>query len=442
MELTIEQKRVFNLIKEGRNIVLTGPGGVGKSTLLQHINTARNCNKQNIKSQLTAMTGAAAVIIGGQTLHSYLGVGLAIETPEILVSKIMSRPQILLRWRTIELLIIDEISMLSNKLFSKLSTIAQIIRNNNRPFGGLQLLLSGDFLQLPCIQDDFCFLSNDWESYNFKIIELQQIHRQTDLKFQKCLHNARFGQMTEDDIEYITSNGTLFQEKIPSIKQKIHTTGTGERSTSPEIENHQIQPTEILCCNIDVDDINMRELKKLPTQEEFSYEQEIIRYIHKSIKSSEIDKRLIKRCNAPEIVNIAIGAQVMLLINLDIENGLVNGSRGVVIGFDQYGLPYVQFKNQHRLINFHGYEIKDGAQNLGIIYQIPLKLAYAITIHKSQGLTLDSAIIDLDGVFEYGQAYVALSRVKNIKSLELLNAHPNSFRAHPKAISFYQNMVI
>lgn len=423
MIFTDEQLQIIETIKIGRNVFVTGPGGTGKSTIIQHL---INCAEPPISFKtigVTAMTGAAAVLINGQTLHSFLGIGLGKESVDTLVTKIMARPKIKKIWDETDILIVDEISMLSSELLTKLNNIAKEVKTNNKPFGGFQLIFAGDFLQLPCIKGNFCFECEDWDECAFTIFHLTHILRQHDIRFQECLHNARFGKITQENLEYCVSHNNLNNHK--------------------QFLSDEIKPTKILCHNVDVNEINKRKLEKLPTKEikEYNADIEYNPNYYNPYKHKFLFQDITKICNAQPNLSLALGAQVMLLTNIDTKNGLVNGSRGVIVNFTNEELPVVLFKNNCQLIiDYHKYEIKEGKYLIGTIFQIPLKLAYAITVHKSQGMTLDSAIIDLNGVFEYGQAYVALSRVKDVKSLLLLNAVISSFKAHPKAINFYNEL--
>lgn len=413
MIYTNEQLEIVEAINKKQNVFITGPGGTGKSTIIKYL-----ANDSCRIIGVTAMTGAAAVLINGQTLHSYLGIGLGKDSVDDLVRKIMNRPKSKKIWDELDILIVDEISMLSAELLIKLNNVAKEIKTNEKPFGGIQLVFAGDFLQLPCIKGNFCFECDDWIECAFTTFHLTTILRQHDVRFQECLNNARFGRMTQNDIEYCTSQS----------QDQGHLSGTC------------IKPTRILCHNADVNEINQRKLKKLPAKEIKEYDADI-EYnptVYDLQKHQFIFQDITKICNAQPNLHLAVGAQVMLLINIDTKNGLVNGSRGVVINFSNDELPVVLFKNGRTLkIDYHEYEVTECKKIIGIIFQIPLKLAYAITVHKSQGLTLDSAIIDLNGVFEYGQAYVALSRVKDVNSLFLYNVTELSFKAHPKAINFY-----
>ena len=413
IKLTSEQENVFGTVKQGYNVVITGPGGTGKTTLINFI--AANTDK-NIG--VTATTGSAAILINGRTLHSFLGIGLGKESKEILYSKIIRSDRMTKRWYELDTLIIDEVSMLSKELFEKLNYIAQQVRSDDAPFGGIQLVLCGDFLQLPVIKGEFCFLSSVWGQCKFKVFHLVKILRQSDEMFQQCLNSARFGKVSQSQLQYIL-NG--FDESADDA----------------------VKPTKILCKNVDVNIVNRQELLKLKS-EIFEYRVDISH--NPAVYTPDIHKHLFsdvtKICNAQYTLELAVGAQVLHLVNIP-DTNIVNGSRGVVIGFDESDLPVVQFKNGvARTIGYHGYEITEihnrKTRIIGTIYQIPLKLAYAVTVHKSQGMTLDCAIVDLGGVFEYGQAYVALSRVKDVKGLLVYNATPGSFKANPKALTFYE----
>lgn len=417
--LTDEQTRVFEYIQSGKNTVITGPGGTGKTTLIKFI-----CQNLEGRVGVTATTGTSAVLINGRTLHSYLGIGLGKESEAALFSKVR-RSKALQNWNEMNALVIDEASMMSAELFDKLNYVGQNVRRNNRPFGGIQILLCGDFLQLPVINGEFCFKAKSWSECEFKVFNLTHILRQSDVEFQNCLNSARLGALSNTQLEYITGYS---EEPVPAEQE-------GE-------DEHKIKPTKILCCNVDVEYINKQELIRL-NSEIFEYEADT-QYnpkVYQPAAHKHLFEDISKICNARPKLELALGAQVLHLVNIP-DSVIVNGSRGVVVGFED-DLPVVQFKNGIKLtIGYHGYEVTETINRksvvIGTVYQIPLRLAYAITVHKSQGMTLDSAIIDLQKVFEYGQAYVALSRVKDVKNLQLFNATVKSFRAHPHALEFYR----
>ena len=426
MLFTNDQQSAISAIKRGRNVVITGPGGTGKTTIINHLKDVL------MDPGITAMTGAAAVLIGGTTLHSYLGIGLGKDSEDDLVKKINGREKLKRKWRDTNVLVVDEVSMLPADLFDKLNRIAKRVRKRSEPFGGMQLVFGGDFLQLPCIKGDFCFESKAWKECRFEIFHLTKIMRQADKQFQACLNRARFGEMTDEDFEYVT-------QSVP---------------TKEKIASMEIKPTRILCENVDVNEINQTKLEQLPAEEIHKYKYKIEYNLdnYKPRVHQYMFKDVTKLCNAQPKLSLSVGAQVMLLANLDVKRGLVNGSRGVVTRFlecktlnskgekkVQYR-PIIRFGNAEMAVGRHGYEIKDGKYLIATIFQIPLKLAYAVTVHKSQGITLDSAIINLRGVFEYGQAYVALSRVKDVNNLFLKNVTKATFKAHPKALEFYRQL--
>lgn len=431
MLFTNDQQSAISAIKKGRNVMITGPGGTGKTTIINHLKDVLMDPVRYLG--VTAMTGAAAVLIGGTTLHSYLGIGLGKDSEDDLVNKINGREKLKRKWRDTKILVVDEVSMLPADLFDKLNRIAKRVRKRSEPFGGMQLVFGGDFLQLPCIKGDFCFESKAWKECGFEIFHLTKIMRQSNKQFQACLNRARFGEMTDEDFEYIT-------QSVP---------------TKEKISAMEIKPTRILCENVDVNEINQAKLQQLPAEEIHKYKYKIEYNLdnYEPRVHQFMFKDITKLCNAQPKLSLSVGAQVMLLVNIDVTGGLVNGSRGVVTRFIECKTlnskeeekiqhrPVVRFSNGAEMVmSRHGYEVKDGKYLVATIFQIPLKLAYAITVHKSQGMTLDSAIINLKGVFEYGQAYVALSRVKDINNLFLKNVTKATFKAHPKALEFYHQL--
>jgi len=401
--LSDKQREIVFAVNQGSNVLMTGPGGVGKSYVISVI-------KEECQScMVTAMTGAAAILINGRTLHSSLGIGLAKEPADMLLKKVSRNKRV---WNDLKFLIIDEISMLSAELLDKLEYVARHIKRSNDPFGGIKLLLSGDFLQLPTIGGEFCFKAKCWSRLNLVPFVLCDIKRQEDIEFQRILNNARTGNLSDTDLTYLTSGGELARSNIKK----------------------GIIPTQIMCKNVDVDELNNRELMNLQSENYNTYEMDVV------LSKSDIVIKPELYCPAPKRITLTIGAQVMLLINKDQDAKLVNGSRGVVIDFAN-DMPVVKFINGATVvIAHHGFEIKEDDRVYGTIYALPLKLAWAITCHKSQGMSVDSAYVNLEGVFEYGQAYVAISRVRSHDSLILENASLSKFKAHPCALKFYTDL--
>jgi ATP-dependent DNA helicase PIF1 len=413
-----KQKEAYNLILNGKNVFLTGPGGSGKTALIK---TFFKEYKNYKKIGMTSTTGVSAILIGGSTLHSFLGIGLAKDECDALYLQIINNNKTKKKWTDLDVLIIDEISMLSPELFDKLERLARLVRKIDKPFGGIQLVLTGDMLQLPCVEsEDFCFEAKSWNKCIDNIIYLKEIFRQDDIAFQNCLNEIRMGQISEDSIEM--------------LKSRI----------GAKLENeHGIIPTKIYPLNVNVDKENETQLNKLLEKDEslefFEYELEY-NIVDKKIKF--VQEKIKKICIAPHVLQICKGAQVMLVYNIDLEAKLANGSRGVVIGFEnETNLPIVKFlTGESRVIEHQTWKIEENGKTILTITQIPLKVAFACSVHKIQGITLDYAEIDLKDIFEYGQSYVCISRVKRLQGLSLKNFDVDKIFANPKAVEFYKKL--
>ena len=425
LKMNAEQEAFIDLAKKGHNIFLTGQGGTGKSFILSHF-----INEVKTKTvALTAMTGCAALLLEkATTLHSWASVGLAKDPVPKLVSSIRKSSRSMKRWLLTDILIIDEVSMMPPDLFEKLDMIGKKIRNSQKPFGGMQLIFVGDFYQLPPISGEFIFETSLWPTIGFKTVELKEIMRQKDPVFHKILAEARIGQLSPESAKTLELRKGLPWKKL------------------------EIKPTLLFPQRSVVADINSQNLAKLEGQS-YKYKVTTI-YSHSQDPSNLSLKYAIEKMNRDasyeEELVLKLGAQVMLLINIikkgdssDLEHELVNGSRGLVTGFldDSTKTPLVKFQNFSKPIpiSVHAWSLDDyeGVSQ----QQIPLKLAYAITIHKAQGATLDSALIDVgSNTFECGQAYVALSRVKSLESLYLWDIRPDAFKANPKVKKFYESL--
>jgi ATP-dependent DNA helicase PIF1 len=425
-ELNELQQYAINCMLANINIYITGPGGTGKTYIINEV--VKLLKQSRKKVGVTALTGIAATLLNANTLHSFLGIGLGDKSVEALTAIIKTRSLLLKRWKELDVLIIDEISMLSPILFDKLNLIAKAVRENDKPFGGIQLILSGDFLQLPCIvkndQKDlvnnrFCFQAECWKECVSETIYLTEIIRQEDKQFQECLNKVRLG-IVDEQVE------ELLSERI-----------------GVELKNEfGILPTKLYPTNDLVDLINNNELSKLikSGNELHEYKMKI-----KQLRGDPtyVNERIKNNCTALIDLKLAIGAQVMLLVNLNTEQKLANGSRGIITGFTQdKKLPIVKFLNGVEcLVDEHVWEIKNGDKVELKLTQIPLKLAYAISIHKSQGSTLDYMIVDLSNVFEYAQVYVAISRCKTLSGLSIVGINFQKIKAHPLALEYYNKLL-
>lgn len=411
--LSIEQQSVIADIDEGKNVLVTGSAGTGKSTLLKAI-------RSKFDMPVTASTGIAAVNVGGLTIHSWAGLGLAKQSAQEIARNL--RVDAYYKIKETRRLAIDEISMISAEFFTKIDQLFRIVRGTQLPFGGMQLVLFGDFLQLPPVIKDtpnellqrevFAFESQSWRETNIKTHLLTKVFRQADARFSSVLNSIRVGDVTADVSELLNSRFNAIDE------------------------NPKLEPVVVHTHNVDVDTINSIRLEKIDGEER----------TFEAMDSGQPGPMamLDKHCLAPKTLMLKIGAQVMLLCNIDPAAGLANGSVGTVTGFsenDMGPLVSVFFNNGEMLkIGHNKWEIIDGSKVVATRKQIPLRLAWAITSHKSQGMTLDKVQVFLAKCFEYGQAYVALSRARTAEGLFVASGSRKSIKAHPAAVDFYRNI--
>ena len=426
--LTTEQRDVFNVLLRGDNVFLTGGGGVGKSYLLSLIYTDFPRMSGGKKIQMCAMTGCAALLLGNKakTLHSWAGIGLGKGTVQELLTKIRRNRKAMKNWITTDLLIVDEISMLTGELLDKLDELGRKIRSNRRPFGGLQLLLSGDMFQLPPVSRDgpvlFAFESAAWKGINAHM-ELTQIQRQKDVAFQEILREARHGKLTEKSCEVLRS-----REGLDWRANKIKPTLLFPRRAEVEMIN----------------ETNLRALKGpwVPYAAKLAYDGKVpIGFMENDPIFQQALQRMDSDAPYAASLELAVGSQVMLVANLSPGTGLVNGSRGVVVEISPIGgLPVVEFMNGVRQpIGTHSWPVEE--YEFVSRTQIPLRLSWACTTHKSQGSSLDSVLVDIgNSNFEFGQAYVSLSRARDLEGLYVYDFDPIAFKAHPKVMAFYETM--
>ncbi len=418
--LSDQQKSVIHSFENNKNILVTGGAGTGKSYLLNFLKR----NYPISRLEITASTGIAALNVGGSTIYSWAGIGLANLPIEKIIENIFSAKatRVRRRIRQAKALAIDEISMISVEVFEILNRVFQAVRENSLPMGGIQIVAFGDFLQLPPINRDtqnynFCFNSNAWKSLNFEAFVLEQSFRQSDEEFIRVLNNLRFGEITREDRKVLESR----------IKA--------------EDKNQALRPTILTTHNYKVEKINSDELKKIPENE-----------VSHQATYSGIPERieyLRKNCLSPDILRLKVGAQVMMIKNTYQKEGIINGSLGIVKNFSpRKFFPIVEFANG-KILTIGPEEwllekVNDTTKETVVeasMSQIPLILAWAITIHKSQGLTLDKISCDLSESFSPGQIYVALSRARSLNGVFIESINFDRLTSNDEAVKFYRNLV-
>ena len=424
--LTDDQNLAFQAYLAGKNILITGQAGTGKSHLVKKI--VGHCERNRRNVAVTAMTGAAACLINGKTLHSWGSLGIGNRSAQVTAEKIMNAWPKKQKWRKVKVLIVDEVSMMNASFFELFEKVARIVKQSDLPFGGIQVILLGDFYQLPPVakfgeDNRFCFESERWEEVIHEKITLTEIMRQKDVQFQKLLGEVRIGQVSPESI-------LLLHSRI---------------GVEPDLSTGII-PTMLYSTKVAVEKINKTEFDKLPTPDVMEYDAtyEIVGERKSKMRQEEQQRWediIDKEFNYEKTLQLAAGAQVMLLKNLDQEKGLVNGSRGVIVGFDEKDLPMVRFLNgETEVIGYQDYSYEISAVTEIVAKQIPLALAWCTTIHKSQGQSLDSVKINIGkGIFEFGQSYVALSRARTLEGLYIEDFDLNKIKVHPKVQHYFEN---
>lgn len=403
--MNTEQQQAFDAVKSGENIFLTGPAGTGKSYVIYQIKKWLQAN--NKQYLLTALTGCAAVLIGGRTLHSALGLGLGDKpVDEIIYKMSMCNRKVLKTLKELDTLVVDEVSMMSDKLLETVSELLCSVRNNPRPFGGVQIILCGDFAQLNSVDGKYCFLSPLWTKAIDKVCMLTTIVRQADdAYFQKILHKVRQGKITRSML------ARLMECQYTSFPDNI-------------------KPTRLYSRRADVARINESEYKKLVEAgaEEKLYDTE------QTTNMTKPSQTWANKMGIETNIKLCVGCQVIITSNLDQERGIINGTRGVVVELGRN--PVIELLSGTK-IEIAPKKMQDDTKLLEAQYY-PLKYAWAITIHASQGMTLDAAEIDLGkSIFAPGQAYTALSRVKSLESLRIVKLTHKSFITSPEVKEFY-----
>ncbi|TVY40252.1 ATP-dependent DNA helicase [Lachnellula occidentalis] len=472
--LSEEQQRVKKLvISEAKSVFFTGSAGTGKSVLMRAIiaDLRKKYIKEPDRVAVTASTGLAACNIGGVTLHSFGGIGLGKEDVPALVKKIRRNPKAKNRWIRTKILIIDEISMVDGDLFDKLEGIARAMRNNGRPFGGIQLVITGDFFQLPPVPEydnkargiKFAFDAGTWPTTIHHTIGLTEVFRQKDPVFANMLNEMRLGKISDETVQAFKN-----LNRVPTFEDSI-------------------AGTELFPTRNEVDNANAFRMRDLIGQS-FKFDATDTG----TVTDENFREKLLANMMAPKSLELKKGAQVMLIKNLD--EVCVNGSLGKVIAFMNENTFDIYIERGEEGIAQGSFDDKAGVQSnassisasysnkqegrpkTGRLYpvvefaladgtvrrmlmmpeewkvelpsgeiqaqrsQLPLILAWALSIHKAQGQTLERVKIDLKKIFEKGQAYVALSRATSQEGLQVLNFDKSKVMAHPRVAQFYNSL--
>lgn len=397
------QADALTILKTGANVFLTGEPGSGKThTLKEYI---KYLKEYGIEPVVTASTGIAATHIGGMTIHSWSGIGAKEYITDYDIDRIASTEHVAKRITKARVLIIDEISMLSGSTISAIDSIIRSIRGNMEPFGGIQVVFVGDFFQLPPIkkggEDDFAFSARAWRDANIVVCYLSEQHRNANSDLFNILSAARNNNLKEEHFELLKSKTVL----LADVKNE----------------------TKLFTHNKNVDILNTEKLEKLPGKKHtFSMTNK---------GNPNLVASLIRGCLSPEILDLKIGSRVMCTKNNN-ARGFVNGTLGTVVSFGTNGgYPVIQTASGDEiLVEPMNWQIEIDGKVKAEITQVPLRLAWAITVHKSQGMTLSGAAIDLANSFEYGQGYVALSRLTSLSGLELIGINNNSLKVHPTVL--------
>lgn len=396
------QREALAILKTGFNVFLTGEPGSGKTHTIDAYATW--LKERSVEPAITASTGIAATHLSGMTIHSWSGIGVKRDISDYDIELIMSREKTAKRIIAAKVLIIDEISMLDARVLDSVDRILRTLRRRpmqeEEPFGGLQVVFVGDFFQLPPVsrqeESRFAFESRAWREANPVICYLSEQHRQEDKEFLELLSAMRRGGISAAHRSRLRGRSSIATNAVA---------------------------TRLYTHNADVDRINNEALAQLDGASR--------PYQMTSRGSKSLVESLKAQCLSPETLELKEGAAVMFTRN-NFDAGYVNGTLGEVVNFTKLGEPVVKTRTGSITVEPAEWAIADGSKILARITQLPLRLAWAITVHKSQGMSLDAAIIDLSQAFEYGQGYVALSRVRTFEGLYLEGFNERALELHPK----------
>lgn len=401
----MKQVQALRVMLGGASVFLTGAPGSGKTYVLNQFIARAKKNKRRVA--ITASTGIAATHIGGTTIHSWAGLGIRDEITEKDYGWLKDNARLVKRYNNLDVLIIDEVSMLHGKRLDMINQICQLLRESEEPFGGLQVILTGDLFQLPPIDRgatsiDFVHKSKSWNELNPTICYLSEQHRQVSDPLLDLLEAMR-----ANDIN---------QAHFDALSERLG------------MENADSSITRLYSHNQDVEHINSEHLKNISADS--------VTFVMETYGTQAKIEQLTKSVLAPEVLELKVGAEVMFVAN-NFSEGFVNGSRGRVVDFKD-GLPVVELQTSGKTLQVqkHSWALEEDGKERARVTQLPIRLAWAITIHKSQGMSLDSAEIDLSRAFTPGMGYVALSRVRSFDGVYLKGINNTALTMHPEIYSF------
>ncbi len=410
------QSQALDILKMGKNVFISGPAGSGKTYVINEY--VKYLREHAVEVAVTASTGIAATHIGGMTIHSWSGLGIRDTLTDYDIDDLMERQYLYKRFHKTQVLIIDEVSMLHNYRLDLIDWICRQMKHSEKPFGGMQIILCGDFFQLPpvtrgsnrvftdepfgqTVESEFAYKSQSFLASKFVICYLEEQHRQKDNTYLGILNQIRENRVSPRTVELLKSRLNVISD---------------ESGNSTRLYTH----------NIDVDVVNKKHLDLIPGTSK--------KFYMTSKGSGGLSETLKKSCLSPEELELKVGAKVMFTKNHP-EGLYVNGTLGVVKEFNSYGEPVVLTNSGMEIsVVSQSWKIEEEGKVKAEITQYPLRLAWAITVHKSQGMSLDSMEVDLSKSFVKGMGYVALSRVRSLEGMKLLGFNDMSLLVDPEVL--------
>lgn len=408
----MEQTTALDILKMGRNVFLTGAPGTGKTYVVNKY--VRYLRDHGVFPVIVAPTGIAASHIGGMTIHSCFGLGHVEDVPgPAYLKKALGKPLVKRRLQGMKVLIVDEVSMLSPALFETMDLMMQMAKENDEPFGGIQLVLSGDFFQLPPVSRVAQDIRYVWQTHLWSILGLHtcylhEKYRQSDGALLSLLEEIRCADVSEDSMNYLR----------------------GRYRKRPE---GAVEPTKLYTHNADIDRINHERLEAIEGKAKVFHAVE-----HGPAAKTQ---KIISNSLVQQVLMLKKGAAVMFIKNSP-HGDFINGTLGEVVDFDEDGQPVVATARGEITAAPMEWQLEDEeGKTEAKVVQVPLRLAWAITVHKSQGMTLDAAEIDLSKTFEVGQGYVALSRLKSMEGLMLMGMNNIALRVDERVLEEDSSML-